>query len=380
MRVGWSKVAGVVALSAMASFGCAKKESGWAGDPTPPMTDPGPPVDPDPKPPAPTPTPRVLVYSGVYQANAAIDFTQNGALPGLTSPALGLLANLHTQPGTALVNFGYAAGLPILDTIGSGGRAILGSIIDGQITNLYMDNPELDRVVTIIQNIAQIAKTTVLQNKLTVHTPKPDHSTSVELECTGATFHFIDVNLMDTSVTTTVPAASAAAAKATFTTGTLAPRPDPNVADADITFDSATISIPMGDFLMQAIGTLVFQPLYGTSDFKTGLVKAIPCDDIADAAASAVSGTFPFITKDILKTVCTVGAGYLADQLISDIQKLSTDGVTISAGRGVLYDQSMSKPTSDGVSDRVGDGTWTWSIGAATVNSTYAGDKIATAL
>jgi hypothetical protein len=363
-------------------YGCAKKEAGYSGDPMPPMTDPGPPVNPDPTPPTPTP-PRLLYYSGVYQANAAIDFTQNGALPGLDSPALGLLANLKSQPGTAIINFAYLAGVKVLADIGSTGRTIVGAILDGQLNNLYTSNPTLDRVVTTIQNIAQIAKTTVLINKLTVHTPAADHSTKVELELTGATFHFVDVNLMDAMVTASVPAAKAAAAKTAFATGSVTPRSNPNVADADLGFDKGSISVPMGDFLMQAVGTLVFQPLYGSPDFKAGFVASMPCDAIAHDGAAAIAGANPalgaIISEPVLKAICVAGAGYLADQLISQIQAISADGIAISAGRGVLYDQSSSHPTVDGVADRVGEGTWTWTIGPATVMSQFAGDRIGTA-
>jgi hypothetical protein len=376
MRLGWSRVVGVIAASALL-YGCSKKEVGYSGAPTPTPTDPGPPVNPDPTPPTP---PRVLYYSGVYEADAPLDFTQNGALPGLDSPALGLLANLKSQPGTALVNFGFAAGVQVLSDIGPTGRTILGSILDGQLTNLYTSNPTLNQVVTTIQNIAQIAKTTVLLNKLTVHTPSADHSTKIEIELTGATFHFVYVSLTDTTVTTSVPADKAAAAKAAFTTGSVMPRPNPNVADADLSFDKGSISVPMGDFLMQAIGELVFKPLYGSPDFKGGLVASIPCDSIAHDGAAALAGNplASVISEPVLKTICLAGAGYLADQLIAQIQTLSADGVAISAGRGVLYDVSTSHPVVDGVADRVGDGTWTWTIGSATIMSQFAGDRIGT--
>lgn len=349
------------------------------------MTDPGPPVDPDPKPtPTPTPTPRSLYYSGVYDANAALDFTQTGALPGLTSPALGVLANLHTAPGTAIVELGYVAGIGVLDDIGPTGRTLLGSILDGQLGNLYTSNPSLDRAVTTIQGIAQIAKTTVLQNKLTIHTPAADHTAKMELQVTGAQFHFVDVNLVDTTFIAAVPAASLPAAKTDLTSGTVAPRSNPNVADADVAFDSGTVSIPMGNFLMQAIGALVFQPLYGTSDFKTGFIALIPCDSIATqgAAAMASGGNVLFkalFTKAVLLTICTTAAGSLADQLIAEIASIKTDNVVVSAGRGVLYDASTSHPTADYVADRIGDGTFSWAIGPSNIIAPLAGDRTGTA-
>jgi hypothetical protein len=383
MRFNRFHLLACVAMSTLVHAECAKKEVGESVGPAP-TTDPGPTVNPeapDPQPtPTPKPAPRTLNYSGIYQANAAIDFTQSGALPGLESPALGLLANLHTQPGTALVNFGYAAGVDALNSIGAAGRTLLGAILDDKLKTLYMDNPNLDHLVTLIQNISQIAKTTMLLNSLAVHKPSADHAVVVDLQLTGAQFHFLNLSLMDTTYTTTVPMAQAAAAKATFSSGTLTPRPDPNLADADLTFGDATITVPLGDFLMQAFGAAIFQPLYGTSDFKTGFVDAIPCDSIAASGAQAVADSGnpllqALFSQSVLKTVCVAGAGYLADQLVAQIQTLTVSGVTVSAGRGTLYDVSTSKPTADGQSDRVGDGAWTWTINSATVMSTFAGDR-----
>jgi len=381
MRAPLSALLGLALVSVTLQGGCSKAASGESGTPTPPVTDPGPPVNPDP---TPTPTPRSLYYSGVYQANAALDFTQNGALPGLTSPALGVLANLHSAPGTAIVELGYAAGIDVLDSIGPTGRTLLGSILDGQLGNLYTNNPSLDRAVTTIQGIAQIAKTTVLQNSLTIHTPAADHTAKMELQVTGAQFHFVDVNLVDTTFIASVPAAALAAAKTGLTNGTVAARNNPNVAEADVTFDSGTVSIPMGNFLMQAIGVLVFQPLYGTSDFKTGFIDLIPCDSIATQGAAAVSSSGnpllgALFTKPVLLTICTTAAGSLADQLIAQITAIKTDNVAISAGRGVLYDASSSHPTADYVADRIGDGTFSWALGSANIVSPLAGDRTATA-
>ena len=179
--------------------------------------------------------------------------------------------------------------------------------------------------------------------------------------------------MVDTTFIAPVAAASAAAAKATFTSGTLTPHTNPNLADADITFTGATVSIPMGDFLMGAIGALVFQPLYGIPDFKAGLVAMVDCDSIASSAASAVSG---LLTEAELKAVCVAGAGLAADQVITQFEKLQVNGATITAGRATLYDVSTPKPTADRQSDHVGDGVWTWTFDTAVVPSTFAGDRI----
>ncbi len=386
MRVDWRRAVGLLAVSTVLMGACAKSDNrnNNNGDPTlgDMAIDPNP-VNPDGTHDMAKPLPP-LAYAGVYAAPAPIDFTQMDVLPGLTSPLLGLFATIHTKPGTALVTLGQAANIKFLNDIGSTGRLLLSTLLDSVLGDLYTKNPGLEKVVTLIQNIGQIAKTTVLENKLTVHAPGAT-STVFDLEVTGATFHFIDVNLVDTTFTTATSAASAAAAKTTFTMGSLTPHANPALADADISFDGGTVDIPMGDYLMGAIGVLAFKPLFGISDFKAGLVSLVPCDSMSTdgAAAVAACGTGvvcdllkAVVTKALLKTLCDTVVGSAADQVIVEFQKLQVKDVTITSGRGVLYDISTPKPTADRQSDRVGDGTWTWTFGTAAVPSSFAGDRI----
>ncbi len=79
-----------------------------------------------------------------------------------------------------------------------------------------------------------------------------------------------------------------------------------------------------------------------------------------------------------MKAICTAAVGFAADKAISEIQQLKLSGVTIMNGRAVLYDTSQLKPTMDHQSDRVADGTWTWSFGSIDVPSTLVGDRVAT--
>ncbi len=373
--------AGALALAMTLSSGCNTDTKAAGGDGTP-TTEPGPGSSIQPVPgtkPAPTDD---RAYAGIYQSDTGLDFTQPGALPGLEGPAFNLLANLRTQPGTALVNLGQAAGVEALDRIGGLGRTVLGGVLDSALINLYNDNPTLARAMQDIQNIAQIAKTTVLQTKLTVHTPSANHAVAAELQVTGATFTTADINLNVANVVTTIPAAAMPAAKVSLATPTLTPRANLAVADADLAFGSGKVTLPMGAMLMQAAGQLVFQPLYGISDFRQGFVSLIPCESIAAQGAQALAdgddfGLSSLISQNVLQGICTVAAGYLADQLIAQMQ-FNTDA-TVDGGRAVLYDVSAAKPTLDKKSDRVAEGTWSWSFSSGKVASTFAGDRVGNA-
>lgn len=386
MRVDFRRAVGLLAVCTALSMsvGCAKSDNRNinGGEDDPDLADVStdmakPVVNPDPTPDMAQPL-APLAYAGAYQAPAPLDFTQTGVLPGLTSPLLGLFATIHTKPGTALVNLGVAAGIDVLVNMNSTLRLLLATLLDDKLGDLYDSNPGLEKAVMLIQNIGQIAKATVLQNKLTVHAPGAT-STVFDLELTGASFSFIDVNLVSQTFITPVSTVAAAKAKTTFTMGTLTPRTNPALADADITFDGGTVDVPMGDFLMGAIAQLVFKPLFGISDFKTGLITLVNCPSIATNGYDAVKNTA--ILKDVftvplLTTICTQLVTTAADSVIVEFQKLQIKDAKISAGRGVLYDISTPKPTADRISDRVGDGTWTWTFGSTAVPSSFAGDRI----
>ena len=68
-----------------------------------------------------------------------------------------------------------------------------------------------------------------------------------------------------------------------------------------------------------------------------------------------------------------------ATQIMNAISDIKVENVSITNGRAVLYDISMTKPMMDKQSDRIAEGTWTWSFGSADVPSTLAGDRIGVA-
>jgi hypothetical protein len=366
---------GTLALATTLAGGCAKSPSttDFPDDPAPST-----PNNPNnPNAPMPTPTPTVVPkYAGVYEANALLDFTQPGVLPGLASPLLGALSKIHDQPGTAIVDFANAANVPVIKDIGSFGRALLAGILNTQIGQFYTSNPDLNQVAQVIMDIFEISKTTVLLNKLTVHTPAADGTVATELQLAGARFEFFN-NKIDVMT----PVAAQAAAK-TSMTATLKARANAPIADADLTLTGGTVKVPAGEFILQALGPALFQPKFGTSDLKQTLLKLVPCNDFAsDVASAAQQDDFLkyFITEPVVKTICNTAVGYLADKVTNEIKALTIDNVAIANGRAVLYDISQMKPTMDHQSDRVADGTWTWSFGATEVPSTLVGDRVGVA-
>jgi hypothetical protein len=323
--------------------------------------------------------PGVAKYSGVYQANAPIDFTQNGVLPGIASPALNALTMVGSNPGRALVEMAQTSGAINLS---SSLRNILGDIITGQLDNIFPIDVQND--LNILAGIAKITQSTVIKNSLTIHTPRADNTMQVDIQITGASFDFVDINGYAQHIDVTTPAVNAATSKSSMTMATLVPRPDAPVADADITLTGGTLSVPLGGFLAQAIGPLVLQPTFGVSDLAGALNKIMqgPCQTFGNYIYQACQGTsiLEDIQPSVYTGICTAAVSLAAIEMVNEINKLTVDGVRITNGRAVLYDVSQSKPSMDHQSDRIADGMWQWNFGSIVVPSTLSGERIGNAL
>ncbi len=304
-------------------------------------------------------------YSGVYKANAALDFTQPGVLPGLLSPALAALANLSTDPGSSLVNFAQAAGAINLN---STTRNVIASVITDKLASVLP--PDVKQALDLISNITQITSSTTLLNTITVHTPSTTGAVYVDVIVTGAGFDFVDVNGTATHVDVQTSAAQLPASKSTIL-GKLTPHSNAPIADADVTFTGGSISIPVGDFLVQALGTLVFQPL-GQTDLKSTLLHLMSntCDDLGYVVETGVYNlTSLDVGHDVGTRICTTAITLAANEITSAISSLKVNNVKITNGRFTLFDVSPSHSAVDHKADLLGDGSWTWSFGSANIDT-----------
>ena len=316
-------------------------------------------------------------YAGIYNANAPIDFTQDGVLPGIASPALKALSMVGSNPGRAIINLAQAQGVIDWNTTIAN---IVGDILTQEL-NGAMDQSTLD-ALDQISNIAKIAQTTKLTNKLTIHTPKADGTVTADLQLTGAGFDFVNIKGDPKHVDVTVSAGGLTGAKTTLA-GIVKPRANAPVADADVTFQGGKLVIPIGDFLMQAAGPLIFQPEWNVTSLKDAMQKMMqgPCQTLASYVWSSAQGVVgvEYIEQGTYDKICQTVVLVAAAEIATEIQKMTIDGVTINNGRAVLYDISTAKPTTDNQSDRLADGVWTWSFGGTSVPSTLAGDRMGNA-
>jgi hypothetical protein len=338
--------------------GCNSEKPVPTGPPIGPTTDPN---DPE------RPQGATAKYSGIYKADAPIDFTQNGVLPGMLSPALGALTQLHDNPGKAIVDAASASNGGGISSVPDFLRSVLANFLTTEIKNWYAANPTANDAATLAQGISEISHSIDVHGLLTVHTPATDMTVQIEQQVTDVGFALMNQKVDEPVPTTVMPKALAKMP------GALKAHADAPIADADITLTGGTLSLPLGSLMLQALSPLLFQPQFGTSDLNGALAKIIPCAAVGAKVAGDV-GT-PGIGADLVTSICMAGVSAIGDQVSKQISAVASD-VTVLNGHATLYDVSMPHPTADDQADRIADGTWTWRFGTVDIPSTFAGDRV----
>jgi hypothetical protein len=348
------------------------------GDNNPPTT--GPDGEPLPTPPpsmAPTP---VANYAGVYEVVAPLDFTQNGVLPGIVSPLLGGLADLHDHPGKALYTILENAQIPYISNamMQLPGFLVAGleALLDDLITkNLYQGYPVVDQVTGIISGIAEVTRSMDVHDTITLHKPDASMSIQVDQQLTALGF-----TMLGTTKVVPIPPGKLPAALSHMK-GKVTPHNNAPVADADVSIEDGTFSMPVGSLLLEALGPLLFNQFGGATDLAGALKNLVPCADFGQTIVDNSGGIIsdPNLGKDL----CEGALGLAADAVTKPINDLTLDNVKAQLTGGKLYDISMKVPKMDYQSDRLSEGKWTWQFnvsgGTAAVPSTFMGDRTGTA-
>ena len=324
---------------------------------------------------SPTPPPTAK-YAGVYATVAPLDLTQNGVLPGVLGPALSALIELHDHPGKAIIDIIVIANIPTVsdavNNLPSFLKDLLSSLLDKLIIEEVYDNvPIVDQITNIISGITELAKTIDVHSSLTVHTPKADGTAGIDQQVTDVGF-----TLLNQSTVIAFDANEKMMAHSSMP-GTVKAHANAPVADADLTLGGGKMTLPFGELLLQAAGPLLFGQFGGATDLKGALNNLVDCAGHAQSISDALGGV---LSPATVQTVCTAALGVIADEVTSQIDSIVLKDVQVSQGTAYLLDVSQSKPTADYQSDRIAQGTWSWTFtiagGTATVPSTFAGDRI----
>jgi hypothetical protein len=368
-RVAWLML-GLMTTATTVLTGCG--DTGGRSPMPPTMMDGGPPpgdVD------GPAPGPR---YAGVYATTTPIDFTQNGVLPGVIGPTLTALTELRDHPGQAIVQLVTLAQIPglsdALAELPTFVRNLLAALLDKLIIDeLYENVPVIEQLAAITAGLTDVTKTIELHDLLTVHTPAADGKVLVDLQVREVAFRMLDRRAL-----VRLDGRALAQAHAVLD-GSVAPRSTQPAADADLTLAGGTLTLPLGELVLQAAGPLVFAP-FGANDLGGALQNLVPCHAGALQIADAVDG---WIASETIETVCTTALDLVASAVTRSIGDITLGNIRISDGAAYLLDSSSTHPLIDRQSDRIAQGKWVWAftVGGTTfkVPSTLQAERIANA-
>ena len=249
-------------------------------------------------------------------------------------------------------------------------KAGLTSMLDNLIiNNVYQGYPVVDQITGIVQGIAEVSKYMEVHDTITLHKAASDGTVKVDQQLDAVGFRLFGVTQV-----VPLPAASLPQALAHMN-GQLTPHNDAPVADADLTIEAGTYSLPVGSLMLKALGPLLFSQFGGAIDLAGALKNMVPCADFGQLLVDNSGGllTDPTVGKGLCEGALDIAAKAVTQQ----IGNVTLDGIQVDGTSAQLFDVSMKSPKMDYQSDRLAQGAWTWhfdvSGGTAAVPSTFAG-------
>src|SRR5262249_12129720 len=135
----------------------------------------------------------------------------------------------------------------------------------------------------------------------------------------------------------------------TSTTGKVTPKANAPIADADLTIDASTVSLPIGELLLDAAGPLIFSQ-FGATNLSGALQAVVPCDSIGQDVSDGLDNV---ISASEVSQLCNGALGLIAGVVESKVKSISFDGIQVHDGKAVLFDVTPKKPSVDHQSDQL---------------------------
>jgi hypothetical protein len=213
-----------------------------------------------------------------------------------------------------------------------------------------------------------------VHDTITVHTPAADGSVKIDQQVTS-----VDFTLFGMKQPASIPA-DALSSALSHMNGKVTPHANKPVADADLSIEAATFTIPIGSLMLEAAGPLLFNQFGGATDLNGALNNLVPCASFGQTLADNSGGA---LDNTVGTKLCTAALGIVAAGVTLELSKVTLDSVLVDGATAKLYDTSMKVPVVDHQSDRLAEGVWNWhftvSGGTAVVPSSFSGDRTGTA-
>ncbi|HTL38629.1 MAG TPA: hypothetical protein VL326_36110 [Kofleriaceae bacterium] len=278
---------------------------------------------------------------GPYAVTSRVDFTVEAILPAQAELVVATLRAFSENPAGGLIAAADAAGVPavkaLYDAIPGIIKDKLEGWINGEIAKIKINGITLPQYAGMVAALAETALTQFeLDSTLTMKPGEATHTlTGIDFGPTG-----IDVK---------IPISGLAA-------DILTQHPTITVAEGGaLGFGDQRFGLNFGDYAWDAINHVSTTTFGG--DIRSVLGKAMNCPALAHTIASKCVGAFGAEVcvghENDLKAICEGGLDQIVGAVHSKFVAYDIDAFRFKSGSARLVDDD-----SDGVADRIVDGTW----------------------
>jgi hypothetical protein len=307
--------------------------------------------------------PPPVTLSGRYQLASHLDLTSTGVLPDFASSTLQALSQLKTDPAGAIVNILESINAPIVSNVLSAiphivEQPLLNWIDDHVFGALYQGLPVTQQIAGMIQDIASLATAFQLDTTLDLADPNETGDATATHALAGMTFtvadHSLVVHAPDLVANVTQAQLDATALHIV--------EHSPDVENGLLDLHDHSIGLPLGAFVERAIDQLMMNK-FGQPNLRAALGALINCGAIAHDVATKCIGPVCVGHEAAIASLCDAGLDAIAAEVKTQLEKITINALHFHDGEAKMWDAPMAGGPTDGVIDRLDDGTWTLGIG-----------------
>lgn len=310
----------IAILSSLLAVGCGVSAPG--GDAT----------DPEGTPENPVPS-----NEGPYAVRNTVDFTAEAVLPKPAEVVVATLRTFSTNPGKALVSAADAAGIPALATLYDALPGALTDKFEGWVSDFVKDVKINGKPITeYAADIAELAEYSLTQFTVT---------SELDLRGTTAEHRLTGLDLRPAGIEVVMPIDGLAG-------DILTQNPNTLVSEGGfVSLDEQHFGLMYGEYAWQGLETASTQ-LFGQG-IRATLGKAVNCPALANNIADKCVLNVCVGHKGLIEDICEGGLDTIVNLAHNAMAANKIEALHLISGSVRLVDDD-----SDGVGDRLVDGTW----------------------
>lgn len=324
--------------------------------------------------------PDAVQLDGTYQLANRIDLASAGVLPDLASSTLESLSKLQSDPAGAIIGILQATNAPVISTLLSALPDVitqqLASFIDSYIVGeLYQNVPVTDEIAGIVQDTAQLVTQFELDTTLVLDPPDAMGMASATHAVAGVTFAVGDQTLV-----VTAPELLSDSTRASLQATALhIVEQSPDVENGLLDLGDHVFAVPIGDYAIRGLDQLLMAKV-GQPDLRGALGSLIDCAGLAQTVANECVAGVCVGHQDEIESVCSSGLDAIASDVEAQLHALTIQAMHFHEGEAKMWDAPAPGGPTDGVIDRIDNGTWTLGIGLTSgehaTQATFTGTRV----